>query len=62
MGDSRYFVTFIDHLSTYTAVYMMKNKSEVLEKFEKFVALSEKSSGKRVERLRSDSGSEYTSE
>ncbi len=33
LGGSRYFVTFIDGFSRYTAVYMMKNKSEVLSKF-----------------------------
>ena len=62
VGGSRYFVTFIDDYSRYTAVYMMKNKSEVFQKFKEFVALSENSTGKRVKRLRSDNGGEYASE
>ena len=31
-----YFITFIDDLSTYRYVYLMKYKSEVFEKFKKF--------------------------
>ena len=62
LGASRYFVTFIDDFSRYTAVYMMKSKSEVLERFKEFVALFENITEKRVKRIRSDNGGEYTSE
>ena len=48
---SRFFVTFIDDFLRYTTVYMMKQKSEVLEKFRKFVNLVENRTGLRVERL-----------
>ena len=41
---------------------MMKSKSEVLERFKEFVALFEKLTEKRVKRIRSDNGGEYTSE
>ena len=62
VGGSRYFVTFIDDYSRYTAVYMMKNKSEVLQKLKEFVQSSENFTGKRIKRIRSDNGGEYTSE
>ena len=61
VGASRYFVTFIDDFSRYNAVYFMKNKSEVLDKFKEFVAVSENQTGKKVKRLRADNGGEYTS-
>lgn len=71
VGGSRYFVTFIDDFSRYTTVYMMKQKSEVLEKFGQFVNLVENRTGLKVERLhvenetikrlRSDNGGEYFS-
>ena len=64
-------MTFIDDFSRYTTVYMMKQKSEVLEKFRRFVNLVENRTGLKVERLhvenetvkrlRSDNGGEYFS-
>ena len=51
VGGSRYFVTLIDDFSRYTTVYMMKQKSEVLEKFRRFVNLVENRTGLKVERL-----------
>lgn len=33
----RYFVTFIDHYSHFSAVYLIKSKAEVLEKFKSYV-------------------------
>jgi len=38
VGGNKYFVTFIDDYSRYTAVYFMKKKSEVIEKFKEFKA------------------------
>ena len=32
----RYFVTFIDDLSRYVYIYLMKHKSETFEKFKEF--------------------------
>ena len=62
VGGSRYFVTFIDDCSHYTTVYMLKKKSEVLDKFKEFVESSERLIGKQVKKLRSDNGGEYISE
>ena len=36
-GGSRYFITFIDDFSTYTHVYLLKNKSDALNKFQDFL-------------------------
>ena len=62
VGGSRYFVTFIDDVTHYTTVYMLKKKSEVLDKFKEFVESSERLIGKQVKKLRSDNGVEYISE
>ena len=35
-GDYSYFIIFINDLSRYGYVYLMKHKSEVFEKFKKF--------------------------
>ena len=56
-----YYVTFIDDFSRKTIVYMIKNKSEVLEKFKVFKAIAENITGERVKILRTDNGGEYTS-
>ena len=71
VGGSRYFVTFIGDYSRYTTVYMMKQKSEVLDKFKEFVNLVENRTGLKVQRLnieyqtvkrlRSNNGGEYFS-
>ena len=60
-GGMRYFVTFIDDKSRYCAVYLMRNKSEVFDKFVQFVKLAENQTGSRIKVLRSDNGGEYKS-
>ena len=62
LSGAEYFVTFIDDRSTYVWAYVLKHKSEVLEKFTEWNALVEKSRGKKVVKvLRSDNGGEYKS-
>ena len=61
VGGSRNFITFIDDYSRFTHVYMIKNKSEALEKFQEFVELSENLTGNHVKALRSDNAQEYES-
>ncbi|KAG3044231.1 hypothetical protein PI125_g27222 [Phytophthora idaei] len=60
-SGKRYFVTFIDEYSHFCVVYLLRNKSEVADKFAGFVALAETQTGKVVETLRSDNGGGYTS-
>ncbi|KAG2977377.1 hypothetical protein PC121_g23374 [Phytophthora cactorum] len=57
----RYFVTFIDEYSHFCVAYLLRNKSEVADKFAEFVAFAETQTGKVVKTLRSDNDGEYTS-
>ena len=61
LGGNRYFVTFIDDKSRFTAVYFMKTKDQVLEKFKEYEAMVTNMTEKKIKILRSDNGGEYTS-
>ncbi|XP_074353008.1 uncharacterized protein LOC141692171 [Apium graveolens] len=61
LGGNRYYLTFIDDFSRKSWVYIIKEKSEALDKFKEFKALAEKQSGHYLKVLRSDRGGEYTS-
>jgi len=52
---------FIDDATRHMDEYILKYKSEGLEKFCEWKALGEKESGKQVKRFRNDGGGEYTS-
>ena len=43
-GEYRYFLTFTDDLSRYGYIYLMKHKSEIVERFKEFQSEVEKSS------------------
>ena len=59
IGGAKYFVTFIDDYSRCCAVYFIKEKSEVLDKFKEFQTAT--NAGSQIECLRSDNGGEYSS-
>ena len=61
IGGSKYFVTFIDDYSRCTAVYFLKQKNEVFEKFQEFEKLVTNETGTAIGALRSDNGGEYVS-
>ena len=61
VGGSRYFVSFVDDFSRIVYVYMLKYKSDVLEKFREYVPMAEKLTGKPIKSIRSDNGGEYIS-
>ena len=61
LGGGEYFVTFVDDHTRHMWIYILKHKSEVLQRFKQWKALVEKSSGRKVKVLRSDNGGEYTS-
>ena len=61
LGQSKYFLLFIDDFSRKTWVYFLKEKSEVFGAFQKFKAFVEKESGASIKALRSDRGGEFTS-
>ncbi len=55
----KYIVSFLDEFTSFVAVYLIKSKAEVLNKFKEFVARAENFLGKRVNELRCDNGTEY---
>jgi len=61
IGGGRYMLLFIDDATGHMYEYILKYKSEALEKFKEWKALREKESGKQVKRFRTDRGGEYTS-
>jgi transposase InsO family protein len=56
-----YHVSFIDDYSRKTWIYFLKTKIEVFNKFKEYKALIENLSERKINRLRSDNGGEYTS-
>ncbi|KAI0994754.1 hypothetical protein K3495_g13427 [Podosphaera aphanis] len=55
--NSFYFVSFTDGCSRESAIYMMKNKSDVPHYFEKYKEKKELSTGQRIKAMRFDGGS-----
>jgi hypothetical protein len=58
IGGGRYMLLFIDDATRHMDEYILKYKSEALEKFKEWKALREKESGKQVERFHTDGGGE----
>jgi len=52
---------FIDDATMHTDEYILKYKSEALEKFKEWKALKQKKSGKQVKQFRTNGVGEYTS-
>ncbi|KAL0560635.1 hypothetical protein IC582_001044 [Cucumis melo] len=59
-GGKNYYVSFVDDYSRFTKIYLIKTKNEVVSMFVKCKAESENQLGKRIKRLRSDRGGEYS--
>lgn len=53
---SRYFVLFKDEKTGYRVVYFLRHKSEVLNKFKEYKAMSETQTGHKLKVVRSDQG------
>ena len=60
-GGYEYFITFTDDYSRYDYVYLMRHKSETLEKFKEYRGETEKQLDKNIKKLRSDRGDEFLS-
>uniref|UniRef100_A0A1Y1MQF0 Endonuclease n=2 Tax=Photinus pyralis TaxID=7054 RepID=A0A1Y1MQF0_PHOPY len=58
---NRYFITFIDDFSNFTAVYLLKQKSEAFEKFKEFYFMTKAMFKTTMSKLRCDNGGEYVS-
>ncbi|KAK8600839.1 hypothetical protein V6N12_050687 [Hibiscus sabdariffa] len=61
-GGYQYFITFTDDFSRYGYIYLMRHKSEALERFEEFKNEVQNQHGKSIKALRSDRGGEYLSQ
>ena len=59
LDGNRYFATFTHDKSRFTAVYYMKTKDEVLEKFKKYEAMATNITGRNIKIIRSYNGGEY---
>lgn len=60
-NNNRYVVSFIDDFTHFAVIYLIKSKDEVLDKFIEFAEMSSTHFEKRISCLRSDNGTEYTS-
>ena len=61
IGNSLYFITFIDYYSRKTWVYFLKHKLEAFEVFKQFKFMVEKQSGHYIKILRTDRAGEFAS-
>ncbi|KAK8999927.1 hypothetical protein V6N11_082065 [Hibiscus sabdariffa] len=61
-GGFQYFIIFTDDFSTYGYIYLMRHKSEELEKFKEFKNEVQNQHGKSIKALRSDRGGKYLSQ
>uniref|UniRef100_A0AAV1TC70 Integrase catalytic domain-containing protein n=1 Tax=Peronospora matthiolae TaxID=2874970 RepID=A0AAV1TC70_9STRA len=57
-SNKRYFVTFIDDKSRFSVVFLLRSKSEMLDKLVLCIKFAEIQAGKHVEAIRSDNGGE----
>ncbi|KAK8708413.1 hypothetical protein V6N13_059455 [Hibiscus sabdariffa] len=61
-GGYQYFITFTDDFSRYGYIYLMRHKSEALERFKEFKNEVQNQHCKSIKALRSDRGGEYLSQ
>jgi len=61
LGGARFFVSFIDDFSSFATVVPIERKSEVFENFKTFQHEAENQLDKRIKKLQTDNGGEYTS-
>ncbi|CCO33001.1 Retrovirus-related Pol polyprotein from transposon TNT 1-94 Includes: RecName: Full=Protease [Rhizoctonia solani AG-1 IB] len=62
IGGYRYFISFCDDRTGYFRAYLLKKKSEALERYKEYRAWAERSSGCRIKCLMSDRGGEFMSD
>src|SRR5579871_4423166 len=61
LGGAKYFIIFIDNKTRMTFIYLLKIKGEAFDKFKNFQALVKNQQNKKIKRIRSDNGGEFTS-
>lgn len=62
LGGAKYFMTFLDDHSRYAEIKLLRTKDAALEAFKGYKAMAEKSTGRKILKLRTDNGSEYVNE
>ncbi len=61
-GGKRYYITFVDDYSRYTKIYLLRNKDEAENMFLVYKAEVENQLDRKIKRIRSDRGGEYSTE
>ncbi|KAL0303170.1 UNVERIFIED_CONTAM: Retrovirus-related Pol polyprotein from transposon TNT 1-94 [Sesamum radiatum] len=59
-GGKKYYISFVDDYSGYTKIYLLRTKDEATEIFLKYKCEVENQLDKRIKRLRTDRGGEYS--
>jgi hypothetical protein len=59
VGRFKYYVSFIDNFSKFTWIYLLKNKSDVFQKFKDFQQLVERLFSRKILAIQTDWGGEY---
>lgn len=59
IGGAKYFLTFTDDYSKKVTVYCLHSKDEVTKYVQKYIAMVERETDRKVKRFRSDNGLEY---
>ena len=60
-GGYSYFITFINDISRFDYVYLMKHKSEAFDRFKEYQSIVKKQTRLSIKTLRSDRGGKYLS-
>ncbi|GBP54922.1 Retrovirus-related Pol polyprotein from transposon TNT 1-94 [Eumeta japonica] len=61
IGQSKYFLLFVDDASKMTFVYFLKEKNQVFQHFKEFQNRVENQTGNKIKILRTDNGGEFCS-
>jgi len=61
LGESVYYVSFIDEFARNTWIYFLKKKYEVFDRFNEFKALVENQIEKKIKVPRTDNGGDFCS-
>jgi len=59
LGNSQYFISFVDDYSRKVWIYFLRKKDEAFEKFVEWKKMVENQSDRKVKKLRTDNGLEY---
>ena len=55
----KYFITFVDDFSCHLIVYLMKNKSDALEKFKEYITEAEQQTDSKLKNFHTNGGGKY---